>query len=114
MLTSCGCPSVLDPIPARFLVAELTCMNTRCLLRTEVPGWQRADSSFLKLSCDRTLLTLHHVHLPSRSARTHHAVPSSSSSWIKPSDPTHSSLAVHHLIPCKDSLPSQTLSSPIV
>ncbi|MEQ2313033.1 hypothetical protein AMECASPLE_037453 [Ameca splendens] len=77
-----GCPCVLDSVPVRFLVPELTCMNSSCHLWSEASGWQQTDSSFLRRTCDRTLLTLHRVYLPSRSAKTHHAVPSSSSSWI--------------------------------
>ncbi|MEQ2302916.1 hypothetical protein AMECASPLE_011540 [Ameca splendens] len=57
-------------------------MNSHHLLWTDVSGWQRSDSSLLGLSCDQTLLTLHCVHLPSRPAKIHHAVPSSPSSWI--------------------------------
>ncbi|MEQ2180257.1 hypothetical protein GOODEAATRI_034058 [Goodea atripinnis] len=58
-------------------------MNLSCLLWTGVSGWQQTDSSFFGRTCDRTVLTLQRVHLPSHSASTHHAVPSSSSSWIK-------------------------------
>ncbi|KAK5601621.1 hypothetical protein CRENBAI_023117 [Crenichthys baileyi] len=72
-----------DPTTIRFLVPQLTCMNSSCLLWTEVSAWHQTDSSFFGRTCDRTVLTLHHVHLPSHSASTHHAVPSSSSTWIK-------------------------------
>ncbi|MEQ2300562.1 hypothetical protein AMECASPLE_027013 [Ameca splendens] len=57
-------------------------MNLRYLLWTEVSGWQQCDSSLLGLSYDGILLTLHRVHLPSRPAKIHHTVPSSSSSRI--------------------------------
>ncbi|MEQ2179153.1 hypothetical protein GOODEAATRI_021701 [Goodea atripinnis] len=57
-------------------------MNSRYLLLSEVSGWQQSDSSLLRLSYDRILLTLHRVHLPSPPANTHHTVPSSPSSWI--------------------------------
>ncbi|MED6239296.1 hypothetical protein ATANTOWER_004577 [Ataeniobius toweri] len=71
------CPCVLDPIPARFLVLELTCINSRCLLRIEVSGWGRADSSFLgspviKPCSPSTVFTFL-------------AALQESSSWIKPS-----------------------------
>ncbi|MEQ2297596.1 hypothetical protein AMECASPLE_036207 [Ameca splendens] len=57
-------------------------MNSSCLLWTDNSGWQRTESFFLGRTCDRTLFTFHRVHFPSRPAKTHCTVTSSSSSWI--------------------------------